>query len=335
MRRWFRASVFVVSFLCGGICAVTAQQPASLQQVSQGTAAAKPSFETASIKPCQPSGHSGGWSGGGGVNTSAGRLNVTCLTIAEIIARAYAQIGGPCPVNAPRSFLDPHAAKRLVSGGPDWIYTERYTIEANTSVAAPPTAIVGPMLRALLGERLGLALHQDPRHIPGYAVRIAKGGFKLSPVDPGNCRSLDPNALGRTSAPAPGERPLCANSFGVDGPNVTWKATGVTLSQVACGLGMVLDGPVIDRTGIAGQFTFKAEFDPNNGDNRDPIWLQTPTNPNIPNQAASLPSVDPWGDMPPGRSIFKVLEEQLGLILTHAPGPQVLVVDHVERPSGG
>jgi uncharacterized protein (TIGR03435 family) len=194
------------------------------------------------------------------------------------------RLGEPAPVNAP-SFLDPDAVKKLVTGGPDWIYTDRYTIEANTSGTAPPTAMVGPMLRALLEERLRLTLHQDQRQIPAYSLTVANGGFKLSPADPGSCRSSDPNPPGSTGLPAPGEKPSCANSFGRDGPNVTWKGTGVTLDQIAQGLGMLIGRPVIDRTGIVGQFTFKAEFDRGDGvirtnfPNPDPEEVGNPTTP--------------------------------------------------------
>jgi uncharacterized protein (TIGR03435 family) len=297
--------------------------PTTVAQVSQSTAA-KPSFEAASIKPCQAGGDSGGRRGGGGINTSPGRLNVTCLTIAEIIGRAYVQFGDPRPTNA-ASFLDPDAIKKLVSGGPDWIYTDRYTIEANTSATPAPTAMVGQMLRALLEDRLRLTLHQDQRQIPAYALTVATGGLKLRPADADSCRSADPNTLGRATRSAPGEKPLCANGFAPHGPNVTWKATGVTLDQVARGLGgLVMDRPVIDRTGIAGQFTFEVEFVRDDSTSRVPVF---PPDATVSPDAAAVP---------PGPSIFTVIERQLGLKLEPGQGPQgFLVVDHVERPSGG
>jgi uncharacterized protein (TIGR03435 family) len=50
---------------------------------------------------------------------------------------------------------------------------------------------------------------------------------------------------------------------------------------------------------------------------------------------AALPP-DASADVPPGPSIFTVLERQLGLKLDPMQGPQgFFVVDHVERPSGG
>jgi uncharacterized protein (TIGR03435 family) len=184
--------------------------------------------------------------------------------------------------------------------------------------------MVGAMLRALLDERLKLKLHQDQRRVPAYALTVAKSGFKMHPADPASCTPADPNRLGRATVPAPGEKPMCANGFGWHGPNMTWKATGVTLDQIARGLaGLVLGRQVIDQTGIAGQFTFDAEFA------RDERTIALPSL----SSDVRLPS-DATADVPPGPSIFDVLERQLGLKLEAIQGSQgFLVVDHIERPS--
>src|SRR5215831_2734767 len=80
------------------------------------------------------------------------------------------------------------------------------------------------------------------------------------------------------------------------------------LAQLALVLGLpgVTDRPVLDRTGLTGQFTFEAKFVPvdNNGVNN-----------------TSSPS------------IFTVLQEQLGLKLEAADAPlEILVIDHAEKP---
>lgn len=71
---------------------------------------------------------------------------------------------------------------------------------------------------------------------------------------------------------------------------------------------------VIDKSGIVGMFDFHLEFAP---DQATPRWFQ--------------PSDDPAGSP----SIFTATQEQLGLKLEPAKGPygEVLVIDHVEKPS--
>ena len=71
-----------------------------------------------------------------------------------------------------------------------------------------------------------------------------------------------------------------------------------------------LGRPVVDRTGLAGHYTFKLSWTPDSG------------------SAPNAPDADL------GASIFTALKEQLGLRLEaiHAP-VRVPVVDHIERPT--
>lgn len=279
------------------------------------------SFDVASIKPCQPSSSGTGRSGGAGMTTSPGRLNVQCMTIAEMIARAYIQYGDPRPANAP-GFVDPSAIKSLVTDGPAWIYSDPFTIEATTSGTALPTELVGGLLRELLESRLHLKLHQDQRRAAAYALTVAPGGLKAERADPASCTPPDPQGLGRARLQEPGAKPLCANGFGWHGPNLTWKATGVTMDQIARSLwGIVLHREVIDRTGVTGQFTFAIEF----ARDDSTAIRALPSDVNLPDASA---------DVPPGPSIFTALERQVGLKLNATQGAEgFLVVDHVERPA--
>ncbi len=78
-------------------------------------------------------------------------------------------------------------------------------------------------------------------------------------------------------------------------------------------LSLILDRPVIDKTGVNARFDIHLEFAP----------------------LRALPGADPaiLAD-DAGPSIFTALQEQLGLKLEPAKGPRdFLVIDHVERPS--
>jgi uncharacterized protein (TIGR03435 family) len=81
---------------------------------------------------------------------------------------------------------------------------------------------------------------------------------------------------------------------------------GKTLTALAAGFDGDLDRPVIDQTGLSGMFDIHLEFA------RD----------GAPTGDISVPS------------LFTAVQEQLGLKLTADQGSvEVLVVDHVERPS--
>ncbi|HWB33142.1 MAG TPA: TIGR03435 family protein [Acidobacteriaceae bacterium] len=87
-------------------------------------------------------------------------------------------------------------------------------------------------------------------------------------------------------------------------------ATAAPISLLMAELQQRLGRPVVDRTGLTGRYTFKLSWTPDSA------------------SAPNAPDVDS------GPSIFTAIQEQLGLRLegTHAP-VQLLVVDHVERPT--
>jgi uncharacterized protein (TIGR03435 family) len=105
---------------------------------------------------------------------------------------------------------------------------------------------------------------------------------------------------------------------------LTVEAQGMRIADFASGLlASRLDRPVVDKTGVAGKFNFHLEFSPAatasgsfGGEGTD-------------NGGGSAPTTDSAGP-----SIFTAIQEQMGLKLSSDKGPvEVLVVDHVEKPS--
>ena len=95
-------------------------------------------------------------------------------------------------------------------------------------------------------------------------------------------------------------------------------AQGATLAEFSQLLNLVLDRPVIDRTGIAGKFDIHLEFAI---DEATPRFL---SGGDLARQADPDPN---------GRSVFTAIQ-QLGLKLEPAQGTRdFLVIDHVERPT--
>ena len=81
---------------------------------------------------------------------------------------------------------------------------------------------------------------------------------------------------------------------------------------------MVLDRPVVDKTGLSGTFDVKLDFvrDGAVGGLPRPAGVESPAD-------------------PAGPTVFSAIQEQLGLKLDGIKSPvEVLVVDRVERPTG-
>ena len=95
---------------------------------------------------------------------------------------------------------------------------------------------------------------------------------------------------------------------------------GGTLSMFTGLLNLILDRPVIDKTGITNYFEIHLPFSP------DDLAAPRP--------ATADPGAPADGAAPDAPRIFQAIQEQLGLKLVPAKGPvDMLVIDHIERPS--
>jgi uncharacterized protein (TIGR03435 family) len=70
-----------------------------------------------------------------------------------------------------------------IAGGPGWLNTDEYDIEAKAASAANPEQF-RLMLRTLLADRFRLAVHSEKNEGRVYALVAGKGGSKLG--EPGN-----------------------------------------------------------------------------------------------------------------------------------------------------
>ncbi len=173
-----------------------------------------------------------------------------------------------------------------ISGGPGWIASDGYTIAAKAEGdATPETAEIRKMLQSLLADRFGLKLHRETKDARVYLLLPARTGAKLTP-----------SAARRTTMQMGAGHLMMAK---------------VTTSQMASVLSSVLSRPVLDQTGMAGEFDFALE------------------SPDI-NMGRMPP---PAEEAPPGPSIFTAVQEQLGLRLEPSRGPiETLVIDGAVKP---
>jgi bla regulator protein blaR1 len=128
-----------------------------------------------------------------------------------------------------------------ISGGPKWIDTERFDIEARavTSEAGAPTdppkvseerRKTNERLRSLLADRFQLTVHPETREESVYALVVAKGGPKLqeSTESGSSIRTMGRGAL---------------------------KGRAVGLGMLTLNLSNELGRPVIDKTGLTAKYS--------------------------------------------------------------------------------
>jgi uncharacterized protein (TIGR03435 family) len=290
-----------------------------------------PKWDSITIKPCAAgdgAGRSGrGGAGGRGIPASPpGELFVNCMSVWELINH-YVENGQDSLLN---DFGGPFEPRRI-RGGPGWIYSDLYTLDAKSSdpaVSGPGAEVTsrayrrilnGPMLQALIESRFRLKAHREVEQIPMFSLEVASGGLKLQPMEEGGC--IQPEPRRDSPMPAAGEKPLCIVHGGWEGPNWTIDAGGQSLRNLAGALnGMITDRPVLDKTGITGLFNFRLVFA---HDGEAPGMFPP-----------GIPSPFPPSNLTPAPPLSVVLEQQLGVRLAPDTGPrEYIVIDSAERPA--
>ena len=309
---------------------------ASQGDPGQRAAAAGPAFEEASIRLCDPDAlpatPAGGRAGGSGsLQMTPGRLNALCMRVDTLIGEAYG-VGPrelPIPIG-PVAGLG-NAAARQVRGGPDWIRTDRYTIEAVTTGSADGRTMSGPMLRDLFARRFRLAARIESEPAPAYVLTVAPGGLRIEPVDADGCIKgtsasgflVPPDVRAAVDLIHRGEKPYCGLLITNAGEDTVIIGGARPLRQlVEHGLLRdVLGERVIDRTGIPPDalFNFALAF-ASDDTTRGPVGRFGRGRP--PTDAAGAPN------------IVTAFREQLGLQLEAAQAPRdYVVIESIERPS--
>jgi uncharacterized protein (TIGR03435 family) len=276
--------------------------------------AQRPEFEVASIKP--------NVDGGPRVfigERSPGTFSAENVTLQNLIQEAYG--------SASEHWLPYRKAPQQglpIIGGPGWARSDRFDITAKsrvetgtrrrTSELTKETQVeMDLMLRALLEDRFRLKLHRETKELPVFAMTVAKGGLKLGHA---SCVTFNPDNPPTT---AQGQQPpsYCGNSrIARAGADWTLDGAGMSMNDLAGTLSLLIGSrPVIDRTGFTGLFDVHMQ------------WTPGPAQPGDADKPASSDDIG-------GQSVFTVLHRQLGLELKTGIGPvEILVVDHVEKPS--
>jgi uncharacterized protein (TIGR03435 family) len=150
-------------------------------------------FEVASIKL-----NSGASAGSRTQPLPGGRLRVENQSLRALIRTAY-QIQG-----------------FQIAGGPNWIASDRYDIEAKS-------------LRTLLEDRFKLKTHREVRELPVLALSVSKAGLKLRLSEQGSCVPYEPNHP--PPAPPPGQKRqnICGS---ISTGRTMLEATGIRMNDL-------------------------------------------------------------------------------------------------------
>ena len=244
-------------------------------------------FDVASIREIQPAGDSPSWAIGliSPLHSCQFRAKAHAVTVLMQLAYGFAPFE--------------------ISGGPDWVNTSLYNVDAKCDHSVDDQFArftddqakleKEHMLQALLTDRFHLKAHWESKRANVYALELAnpKSGSKLQPA---KVETVDPSIPNATPPETRG--PDIQSRMDPHGHVMTVRY--LTTKGIAGLLGSMLQGTVEDKTGLPGRYDFTLQY--------------------------TYPESYP--------TLTTAIQEQLGLKLERTLGSvDIFVIDHIERPS--
>jgi len=260
-----------------------------------------PSFEVASVKPSHSSENRMR------IWISPGKFTVENVSLGSLIMFAYDA-----------------KSEAQISGGPSWVKSENFNIEAKEDDAQAAELQKLPqeqaqqqirlMVQSLLADRFKLKVSHQTKELPVYALVVAKNGPKLTRSAPlPSPDGADPSAEPKM------RRGIMMNGRGeLTGMSTPMSFLADVLSRQRETGGRV----VVDKTGLTGNYDWTLHWTP---ESPAPLFKGADNNPTP--EGAPAPDTS-------GPTLFTALEEQLGLKLESQKGNvETLVIDSVEQPT--
>jgi uncharacterized protein (TIGR03435 family) len=268
--------------LGGGIGAAIVLAAALSPALAQSTKDSQPpaKFEVASVKPHDPDDRRELM-----VAEPGGRFVAVNISLRHLLRTAY------------------QLQDDQIVGGPDWLATDRFDIEARAAgMGAVPSIELLAMLQSLLADRFKLTTHREKREIAVFALERVRRGALGPGLRPTACPELTIDL----SQPKP-----CVN---ISTGRGSLTLRGMPFAQFTQYLSPSLDRVLIDRTGLDGRYDIELKWSPS----------QTP-------EAGAAPP--PIGDQD-RPALVTAIREQLGLTLQPTRATvEVLVIDSVAQPT--
>jgi uncharacterized protein (TIGR03435 family) len=282
-----RASLVVLLTASCGLVTAARQQPAAPERVA---------FLTATVT------HTVATGGFGSQRTAPGGQYVaTNMPLRNLIRLAYG--------NA--SLFRP---KEQIVGGPDWIDTEKFDINAKAAsdFVVDPDGVTRQhlaMLRTLLEDRFKLKAHMEQRDWPIYALVLARGDGAFGPKLADSTLDCSPDA------PPRADGLKCGVTSG-QGQGPIFRGMPMSGLVTFLNVSPAVDRLVRDMTGLTGRYDYQLTF----------------TQPLLVGPGGLVPNPEADG----GVSVFNAIQDQLGLKLEPRTAPvDVLVIDHIEKLGAG
>lgn len=259
----------------------------------------QPSFAVASIRPSQPE---------EAFNTHTIRADSfrgRAMTVKQLVAFAYGI-----------------AFEDQVLGGPGWIRTEKFDVEAKPDEAEAAALSKATqddvdeqmrlMVQSLLQERFSLRVSFAKKALPGYELVIARNGLKCQKVAADSAFAKLPRprfqwtGMPPPPPPPPGWTPPTPDQpqTGGQAMHLRTKTWPFWLLLTAISVQPEIGGRVVvDKTGLEGNYDCEASWSRAGSDGLGP-------------------------------SFFTAIQDQMGLKLKPAKVPsEVLTIEHVESPT--
>jgi len=262
------------------------QTPAAVTAPKQSAPATEPladthpAFEVASVRPAPPDARGMRCTGGPGTS-DPGSLRCENYSLSLLLMMAYNLRG-------------------FQLTAPAWMDTARFNVVAKIP-SGTDSRQFELMQQRLLAERFGLQVHFERKDMTVYELTVAKGGPKLKESQERG--SEKPDLAWRPPAGGPPRRAMARTD-----------RRGESIADLANFLSNQMGAPVVDATGLRGQYDYTLSF------------LMEPGG------RAAGPVVANGSEPELGINLIDAVRDQLGLRLEKKKGQaDILVVDHAEK----
>jgi uncharacterized protein (TIGR03435 family) len=259
----------IVTVLLAAALGTGLSLPASAQQ--QTDAKEPLTFDVASVKPTPPGAR------GGIIHQPPG-------------GQSYEAVGAPLRLIMTVAYT---VTDRQIAGGPDWVGTDRWDIQAKADRRGTSDELHVALAR-LLEDRFKLKVRHETRELPVYILTVDKKGSKMPVHDAADLK----------------HEPIGGGPGGLSGENVTMNYFAFFLSRI-------LNLNVIDRTELPAHYDVKFNFVP------DPVAFGRGGG-----DGAAAPAMPDGPDIFTAlrEQLGLLLEKGKGPV-------DYLVIEHVEKPS--
>jgi uncharacterized protein (TIGR03435 family) len=182
------------------------------------------------------------------------RVHLENWTLGDLIAAAY-------------------SVRATQVSGPDWLSGQGFDIEAEVPEGTPKEEL-NAMLQSLLEDRFALKVHHSAQVGKGFALVVGKNGPKLKPAAPPPAPPAEglteeerqaqvQQKMQKMQTNAAAERKQMEEKAATVGAFNTQSWGSITMEELAAQLARFAEAPVVDETGLTGNYKVTIETSAN------------------------------------------------------------------------